>query len=54
MEAAGLATHHTDVWIFDIADLVVTQQPIDNDGTKLMKLRFYPIATTEFTPPQPE
>ncbi|UCC59969.1 MAG: hypothetical protein JSV02_09590 [Dehalococcoidia bacterium] len=53
-EAAGLATHHTDVWIFDIADLVVTQQPIDNDGTKLMKLRFYPVATTEFTPPQPE
>ena len=39
-----------EVWILNIADLVVTDQPITNDGTKLLQIRFYPVDTTEFTP----
>jgi len=38
------------MWIFNIADLVVTEQGLVNDGTKLMKLRFYPVDTTEYIP----
>jgi len=37
-------------WIFNVADLVVTEQGLVNDGTKLLQLRFYPVATTQFTP----
>ena len=44
--AAGLATEYTDEWILNIADLVVTDQYISNDGIKLLKLRFYPVSTT--------
>jgi len=36
-------------WVFNIADLVITEQGLVNDGTKLLQLRFYPRATTEFT-----
>ena len=49
MAALGLATFYAPTWIFNIADLVVTEQPIKNDGTKLLQIRFYPVATTEFT-----
>ena len=44
--AAGLATYYENEWILNIADLVVTDQNISNDGVKLLKLRFYPVATT--------
>ena len=44
--AEGLATYYEDEWILNIADLVVSDQNIDNDGVKLLKLRFYPVATT--------
>ena len=44
--AAGLATYYENEWILNIADLVVTDQDISNDGVKLLKLRFYPVATT--------
>ena len=37
-------------WIFNVADLVVTEQGLVNDGTKLLQLRFYPVETTQFTP----
>lgn len=47
----GLATEYTGVWIFNIADLVLTDQPITNDGTKLLQVRFYPVATTVYIPP---
>jgi hypothetical protein len=30
------------MWIFNIADLVVTEQGLVNDGTKLLQIRFYP------------
>ena len=39
---------------FNIADLVVQDQDITNDGVKLVQLRFYPVATTEFTPSAPD
>ena len=36
-------------WIMNIADLVITEQGLENDGTKLMQIRFYPVDTTTFT-----
>lgn len=41
-------TEYDDEWILNIADLVVTEQPIVNDGVKLLKIRFYPVETTWF------
>lgn len=35
-------------WVFNVADLVIQDQTITNDGTKLFQVRFYPVATTEF------
>jgi hypothetical protein len=37
-------------WIFNIADLVVAEQDLNNEYTKLLQVRFYPVATTSFTP----
>jgi hypothetical protein len=45
---AGLANSYENEWILNIADFVVTDQTISNDGTKLLKIRFYPVATTEY------
>jgi hypothetical protein len=39
-----------NMWILNIADLVITEQGLENDGTKLLQIRFYPVATTEFQP----
>jgi hypothetical protein len=36
------------MWIFNIADLVVTEQGLVNDGTKLLQIRFYPKDETTF------
>jgi hypothetical protein len=36
------------MWIFNIADLVVTEQGLENDGTKLLQIRFYPKDGTTF------
>lgn len=47
----GHAQEFTNEWIFNIADYVVTQQQVDNDGTKLFQIRFYPIETTEYVKP---
>jgi hypothetical protein len=44
----GIGTYYHEEWIFNIADLVVTDQQIKNDGTKLLQIRFYPVDTTEF------
>jgi len=44
----GYASYYENEWILNIADLVVTDQAISNDGTKLLKIRFYPVETTEF------
>lgn len=45
-----MAWYFDEEWIFNIADLVVTEQGLVNNGTKLLQIRFYPVATTEFTP----
>lgn len=48
LELSGSCDFHDNVWVFDIADLVVQDQTVGNDGTKLLQIRFYPVATTEF------
>jgi len=45
---AGLATYYDNEWVFNLADLVVQDQTITNDGTKLLQIRFYPVDTTSF------
>jgi len=45
-----LAWQFTNEWILNIADLVITEQGLVNDGTKLLQVRFYPVDTTEFIP----
>ena len=44
----GTCTFHDTEWVFNVADLVVQDQDVTNDGTKLLKIRFYPVSTTEF------
>jgi len=43
-----MAWYFSNHWIFDIADLVITEQGLMNDGTKLVQIRFYPVGTTTF------
>jgi hypothetical protein len=43
-----MAWYFEDEWIFNIADLVVTEQGLVNDGTKLLQIRFYPKDGTTF------
>ena len=50
---AALCEFHNSEWVFNVADLVVQDQDITNGGVKLLKVRFYPVATTEFTPTTP-
>jgi len=50
MELAGMAWYFENEWILNIADLVITEQGLTNDGTKLLQIRFYPVDTTQFTP----
>ena len=47
---SGGCTYEEDRWIWDIADLVVQGQDIINDGAKLLKIRWYPVSTTDFIP----
>ncbi len=47
---AGDCEFFENEWVFNVADLVVQSNKVDNDGTKLWKLRFYPVSTTTFTP----
>ncbi len=44
----GEAVKHESIWIFDVADMVISGQTVVNDGTKNFQIRFYPVATTEF------
>lgn len=44
-----LARYYEDWWVFDVADIVAQSWGIENDGTKLLQIRFYPVATTTFT-----
>lgn len=45
-----MAWYYDEEWILNIADLVITEQGLVNDGTKLLQTRFYPVDTTVFTP----
>ena len=47
-EASGLCTSYVDAYVWDIAVLVVQSQTVDNDGAKLLKIRWYPVKTTDF------
>ncbi len=42
----GEAVFNEGIWIFDVADMVISGQTIVNDGTKNFQIRFYPVATT--------
>lgn len=44
------AWYYDQEWILNIADLVITEQGLVNDGTKLLQIRFYPVDTTDFIP----
>ena len=50
LELAGLAIdYRTDpIWVFDLADLVVYGWDYENNGSKLVQIRFYPENQTEF------
>ncbi len=37
-----LAIEYIEEWIFNIADVVTTEGEVNNDGTKLFQIRFYP------------
>jgi len=50
--ALDMAWYFPEEWILNIADLVVTEQGLVNDGTKLLQIRFYPVSTTEYVVPQ--
>ncbi len=45
-----MAWYYDAEWILNIADLVITEQGLVNDGTKLLQVRFYPVDSTTFTP----
>jgi hypothetical protein len=45
-DQAPLATYYENEWILNVADLVVSEQNVDNNNAKLLQIRFYPKATT--------
>jgi len=45
-----MAWYFDGEWILNIADLVITEQGLVNDGTKLLQIRFYPVDSTTFSP----
>ena len=45
-----MAWYFDEEWILNIADLVITEQGLVNDGTKLLQIRFYPVDSTTFSP----
>ncbi len=48
-----MAWYFQDAWILNIAEFVLTEGTIINDGTKLLQIRFYPRWTTEYVEPTP-
>ncbi len=49
MADLGLVRYYEDWWVFDVAEMVIQSWGIENDGTKLLQIRFYPVAKTTFT-----
>jgi hypothetical protein len=50
-QVTPMAWEFTDAWILNIAEFVLTEGEIINDGTKLLQIRFYPRWTTEYVEP---
>jgi len=50
MDVAPECEFKFEQWVFNVADLVVQSTDLKNDGNKLLKTRWYPVATTTFTP----
>jgi len=48
-ETEPYCVYYENEWIWNVNELVLTEQDITNDGTKLFKIRFYPVSTTTFT-----
>ena len=48
LESQGLVEYVEPMWIFDVAEMMITGQEVENDGTRNFQIRFYPVATTEF------
>ena len=44
-----LCTYYTEAWVFYIADIVIYGLDYVNNGSTLTQIRYYPVATTEFT-----
>ena len=44
----GNAWFYENEWVFNLADIVIQDQDLKNDGTKLLQIRFYPRATTTY------
>lgn len=40
--------YHDSTWVYDIADLVVYGWDYQNNGSKLVQVRFYPVESTTF------
>jgi len=49
LSALAECTAFPSTWIFDIADIVIHGLDYDNNGSTLTQVRFYPVATTDFT-----
>ena len=50
----SLAVYHsTPTWVFNLAELVEQDQMIDNDGAKLVQIRFYPVDTIKMVESEP-
>ncbi len=45
---AGMVEKVGPMWIFDVAEMMITGQEVWNDGTRNFQIRFYPVATTAF------
>ena len=43
-------TESEPMWVFDLADLVIYGWDYENNGSKLVQIRFYPVGETDFIP----
>lgn len=47
-QSLGLSTYYENEWILNVADLVVSEQKVDNNNAKLLQIRFYSKAATTY------
>jgi hypothetical protein len=48
LSSSPTCTYYENEWVFNIADLVIQDQYVDNTGGKTLQIRFYPRSTTQF------